>query len=445
MNNFSATPVGFLSLSDAFSQYRKGYFGGYDLFDFLYREQYLGADRPTMDRRTAALSAVAEWQVQAFMQALKAGGIGGLVAFERYANGELASISREFWGKETVPAETALITDGVMFGGLRPFIRESSFGTWLAASATRQVRSNARARGAAFPKPTLLLCGLLRDLIAEGTKTRQEADELAKKWRLPGHDWEGFIPLSGLPDSMLSWKEENALTMMGYEPRPAVSGNIVRNIDPGSPFLSFMDAALVLFSEVAGGDIAVANEAIDQAPAKLAAKLDAGFLTAFGKRHGIHEPMTGCWERASVYPDEVGGLIGLGSWLGEPGGDTLTVGSDANAQTWTNIRLRTEDVLSLLTPQTDADNVDQAMPTDAAKEKSLVLAPDVTGPFARAIIDAMAALWGGLPPPTLHFEHMSKAVWAEARRQTPELPLTAPARDTFDRARDAIRRHAEQS
>jgi hypothetical protein len=112
--------------------------------------------------------------------------------------------------------------------------------------------------------------------------------------------------------------------------------------------LSLFEAALMLFKQVKEGEHRISERDIDEATKALARLLDEGLLSAEGKKDGLHVPMSGCWQGADLYPSEFGGLIHIGSALGERQGDTLTIGSGDGRKTWTNVRLQRAEVLSFI-------------------------------------------------------------------------------------------------
>lgn len=91
-----------------------------------------------------------------------------------------------------------------------------------------------------------------------------------------------------------------------------------------------------------------------------------------------------------------------------------------------------EDAGKLVVPASEAVTITTSiLPGDVA--------PAVRRPTIRLIIEAMWRRWEGLPPHVLKHDEMAPVVWAEARIKHPELTTTVPSRDSFDRAKAAIR------
>lgn len=222
-----------------------------------------------------------------------------------------------------------------------------------------------------------------------------------------------------------------------------------RKIDPASVFVSFMDAALIVMMRAPGGMLARTDAAIELAPIMLSSLLDEGALTAEGKRHGRFENMNGCWHGASVLPpwNSPSARIHMGSWLdeplGEPLGDTLTVGAGVNAVQWTNIRLRTSDVLGYLMADGSADPPEPA--STAEPEQTLQVrhgGPQNLGPTVQVLADAIWDKWAGVPAGFPSRDTKRAAIWEHAKKLQPALKDNSkPSDDSFDRAEKAVKAH----
>lgn len=154
-------------------------------------------------------------------------------------------------------------------------------------------------------------------------------------------------------------------------------------------------------------------------------------VSAFG---GGGELTTAAIVAAEIIED--GGILRLAFALG--GRDARPQNSSPIAHRYyEDLRISADELLKELPAPTQASSKDDA-PLDGG---GAVIAPEITAPSVRVIIDAMMRLWGGLPPAGLKFEDMADAVWDEARILLPQLSKFHPSRDTFDRAKAAIRSH----